>query len=64
MPCEKNIAKNSCVGRESTRRAAYAQAHPAVRLSCPLPVESHPPATGNQKPETNHSELETPSLEG
>ena len=31
---------------------------------CPLPVESHPPATGNRKPETNHSELETPSLNG
>ena len=33
-------------------------ASPAV--NCPLPGESHPPATGNQNPGTNYSEPETP----
>ena len=56
-PCEKNVPKNPHVGRESTRRAAYAQAPPAVRPSCPLPVESRPPATGNRKPTMRNPKL-------
>ena len=60
--CQKNTRKNSRVGRESTRRAAYAQAPPAVKPSCSPPVNFNselPPETGNQKPETVLTEHES-----
>ena len=50
--CKKNTRKNPCVGRES-------DAPPAVKPSCSLSVDSHPPASRNRKPETDCSELET-----
>jgi hypothetical protein len=51
MACGKNTAKNSCVGRESTRRAAYAQAPPAVRQSCNFSGEPSDPGTGTSNPD-------------
>jgi hypothetical protein len=53
MPFEENVPKNPCVGRESEAPPADQMeniAPPAV--NCPLPVESHPPATRNWQPET------------
>jgi hypothetical protein len=59
---KKNTRKKSPVGRESTRRAAYAQAPPAVQPSCSPPANFNqelPPETGNQKPETVLTEHES-----
>ena len=51
---QKNTRKNSPVGRESTRRAASAQAPPAVKPSCSPPVNftpELPPETGPRPPD-------------
>jgi hypothetical protein len=61
--CKKNAAKNPGRGRESTRRAAYAQAPPAAQMeniappavNCPQPLEPSTPF-----PKTACQQLETP----
>jgi hypothetical protein len=58
--CEKIAAKNPCGRRESTRRAAYAQAPPAVNCLPPLDPSTPLVKTASQQLETRNSELETP----
>ena len=60
--CEKNIRKNSPLGRESTRRAASAQAPPAVCPSCSPPVNftpELPPETGPRPPDAHRPQHQT-----
>ena len=60
--CKKNIRKNSPLGRESTRRAAYAQAPPAVCPSCSPPVNftpELPPETGPRPPDADRPQHQT-----
>jgi hypothetical protein len=58
-PYEKNVPKNPHIGRENTRRAAYAQAPPANQ---PLETRNSELGTQNSEPETPLPPGITPEL--